>query len=431
MATTTTTHVTSTRSNTAGVVAARPILRVAVLGGGGPSTGLITQLLSARDICFARAVDLPARSSPDWKLSGFDVAVWADNGAGDSACESTGRRSLSDYIEALGELRIGVVVLTNRPEHFANVGVGFVCLPPDVTLDVLYGAIAAVRQCQPAMQAFCREITGMQRLHASLHRHFDAIDRELHLASRLQRDFMPRSIPADGPLTFSTFFRPCTWVSGDIFDIFRLDENHYGFYLADAVGHGVAAGLLTMYIKHAIKPKRIRPDGYDIVRPAEVLAALNDQLASQDLPDSQFITGWYGIINRNTLRLDYAVAGHPPPMLFDGSGFLGELHGEGSLLGLCPDQKFTDESITLKPGQRLVIYSDGLESIFIDHRPPMPGLPALRPGVSELLRGASMDVERRLTEILDTSPGGLSHADDASMVMLDIGLPWVSSETVH
>ncbi len=423
MATTTTTHIRTASGEPKTNPPGRPILRIAALGDTRPASRLIDQLLEERNACFTRTVDLPAGSARGWSLSGFDAAIWVDSGATDEPDGNSGRRRLSDDIEALGELQIGVVVLTSRPQRFSHVGVGFVCLPPDSSLDMLLGALTALRQCQPTMQAFATEIDGMQRLHNSLHRHFDSIDRELHLASRLQRDFLPRDLPVDGPLRFSAYFRPCTWVSGDIFDIFRLDETRYGFYLADAVGHGVAAGLLTMYIKHAIKPKRITPGGYELVPPSEVLSALNDQLAAQDLPDSQFITAWYGIVDRESLRLDYAVAGHPPPMLIDASGFAGELHGEGGLLGLAQGQKFTDQSLTLKPGRRIVVYSDGIEPLLIEDRPPLPQMPRLREGMLEMLRCEPDELRRRVTERLDALPGSLSQADDASMVLLDVSRP--------
>lgn len=420
MTITTTTQVRTGAGRSRATEPSRPILRVAVLGDYRPAEPLIRELLADRESFHTRTIDLPATPSSGWSLSGFDVAVWADHATAEIGKDDASKRRLSEIIEALGEVQIGVVVLTSRPERFAHIGVGFVCLPPTSSFDMLRGAMLALHQCQPTLQALARELSGMDRVHKSFQRHFDAIDRELHLASRLQRDFLPRELPEDGPLRFSAFFRPCGWVSGDIFDIFRLDETRYGFYLADAVGHGVAAGLLTMYIKHAIKPKRITQGGYELVAPSEVLAALNDQLASQDLPDSQFITAWYGIINRETLRLDYAVAGHPPPMLMDASGFVGELHGEGGLLGLSQGQKFTDETIQLKPGQRIIVYSDGVEALLIEDRPPLPEMPRLRDGMQEILRADPDALRRHIIDLLDTRPGSLFEADDSSMVLLDI-----------
>jgi sigma-B regulation protein RsbU (phosphoserine phosphatase) len=329
-------------------------------------------------------------------------------------------RAVESLLDRAPDFALGVVLLTPLRNPPGGVRPCVVQLRPDAGCEAILGAAAAVGQCRPLMVDHEKNISGMQKLHRSLHRHFNMLDRELQLASRLQQDFLPRELPRMGPVRFSTFFRPCTWVSGDIFDVFRLDDDHVGFYLADAIGHGVAAGLLTMYLKHAIRPKRLGSGGDELVPPGEVLAHLSDQLAAQQLPDSQFITGCYGIINARTLRLDYAVAGHPPPMLIEADGLRRELHGEGSLLGLSPGQSFTTESVTLHSGQRMLLYSDGLESVLIAHRPPIPQLPTLCGGMNALIAAPPDELAERLRRMLDNVPGGLSHADDVSYLVLDV-----------
>ncbi len=396
-----------------------PICRVAVLGSEPETARVVEALRTCAGWLSAEAIPGVTEASGP-RLEQFQAAVLVegddqgDGRGGDSAATTTAALAL------LKRIGLGAVVLADRAEAAADGKTGLVRLPSDCSAEMLHGALAALWQCRPVMQDVSKQLTGMQRLHESLHKHFDAIDRELRLASRLQRDFLPREIPQAGRVRFSTLFRPCTWVSGDIFDIFRLDEKRYGFYLADAVGHGVAAGLLTMYIKNAIKPKRILADGYELMRPSEVMSSLNDQLSAQDLPDSQFITGWYGVINVETLRLDYAIAGHPPPMLIDRGGLASELCGDGSLLGLLTGQRFSDETIQLKPGQRVVLYSDGLEPILIEERLPMPELPKLHGSASGLLTLPSEEMFSRIRALIDTAPGGLSHADDISMVVLDV-----------
>ena len=145
------------------------------------------------------------------------------------------------------------------------------------------------------------------------------------LASRLQRDFLPRNLPEIPGFKFATIYRPATWVSGDIYDIMRLDEEHVGFYVADAVGHGMPAALLTMFIKRALVTKRIRGNEYCLIEPGMALAQLNTDMVSQDLSNFQFATCCYGILNTKTLRLRVANAGHPPPMLINGDAQTSEL----------------------------------------------------------------------------------------------------------
>ena len=78
---------------------------------------------------------------------------------------------------------------------------------------------------------------------------------------------MSRRLPEVGPIRFGALYRPATWVSGDIYDVVRLDETHVGFYVADAVGHGMPAALLTMFIKKALLTKRILGHTYEILPP--------------------------------------------------------------------------------------------------------------------------------------------------------------------
>ncbi len=207
---------------------------------------------------------------------------------------------------------------------------------------------------------------------------------------------------------------------GDLFDIFEIDDRHIGFFLADVVGHGLAAGLLTMYIRHAIRPVCSRIGENKIRRPAEVLASLNDELAKEEFEDSQFITLWYGLLDTDTLRLDYASAGHPPPLMIRPAAQQRELHGGGGLLGLTGGQRFGNRSASLKPGDRLLLYSDGLDGVLIAHRPPIPAIPTLQAGLDSVLRSPAEEMIRELERRLDNAPGSLNKADDVSIVMLDI-----------
>ncbi|MBN2563205.1 MAG: serine/threonine-protein phosphatase [Phycisphaerae bacterium] len=396
-----------------------PIIHVALLGAKTTRPGVLNELIDAADWCVCEHVELSNEDRPS-AFRRFDVAVVADKGIARPRHAESRSAEQDRQLELLQRFSMGVLILSSRPWLFAGFGAGVVCLPPDASVDMIHGVLLALHRSRPVLRQIDKQVTNLNRLSQTLRREFEATDRELRLASRLQHDFLPRELPKDGPIRFVTLFRPCTWVSGDIFDIFRLDERHWGFYIADAVGHGVAAGLLTMYIKHAIRPKRIIENGYELVAPSEVMGMLNDQLAFQELPDSQFITGWYGLINTDTLELRYAVAGHPPPMLIDADGGIRELHADGCLLGLCGGQRFSDESVVLRPGERVMLYSDGLEGTLIARRPPLPQMPELMPGVAELLRLPAGDVINRLRDCLDSEPGSLSRADDVTVVLLDL-----------
>src|SRR5207237_29730 len=84
---------------------------------------------------------------------------------------------------------------------------------------------------------------------------YQQIDLELELARHIQESFLPRTLPELPQVRFAVKYRPCERVGGDFYDVFRLDEKHLGFYVADAMGHGVPASLPT----RSIDPSMVRP----------------------------------------------------------------------------------------------------------------------------------------------------------------------------
>ena len=193
------------------------------------------------------------------------------------------------------------------------------------------------------------------------------LDEELRLAARLQQDFLPRSLPEVGNVRFHTLFRPAGYVSGDLYDIMRLDERRVGFYIADAVGHGMPAALLTMFIKHALRTKEILAGGYRLLRPSEAMGRLNEAMLEQNLSHATFATALYGMIDCDSLEMTLARAGHPLPLILRGDGRLEPVESEGGLLGIFPGEQYADTTVQLQRGDRVILYSDGVEVAFNDH----------------------------------------------------------------
>lgn len=185
---------------------------------------------------------------------------------------------------------------------------------------------------------------------------------QLEMAGRVQRNFLPAHLPHTAHIRWATMFRPAEWVSGDIYDIARLDEDHIGFYLADAVGHSMPAALLTMFLKQATVMRQTIDNDYYIFKPWEVITSLNLRMSEQQLAGCLFATCFYGLLNINTLKLEYARAGHPYPILIR-NGERIQLETRGGLLGIFPEADFEQQSIQLLPGDKLFVYSDGAEPL--------------------------------------------------------------------
>jgi len=275
-------------------------------------------------------------------------------------------------------------------------------------LDSVQGEIDHLRQ----------EINVLRRRDETLNFYMHRLDEELRLAARLQQDFLPKVLPHIGPVQFHTLYRPAGYVSGDLYDVVRLDEKHLGFWMADAVGHGVPAALLTMFIKNAMVTKDIFEGGYRLLTPGQSLARLNEALVGQNLSQATFATAVYGQINIETLEVTYATAGHPNPILLSSDGGLQPLAGEGSLLGIFAGEVFEDCTVQLHPGDRLFLYSDGIEVAFSDDQ----YTDTLR-WRAELYARRGLTTEELLTDFsnhLDSENGSLAPKDDLTMVVVEI-----------
>lgn len=295
--------------------------------------------------------------------------------------------------------------------------------------------VASVDLPQPPISigaALDGQLAGMQSQIASLSEEIDALrkrdeavkfymhrlDEEMRLAARLQQDFLPKSLPEVGPVRFHTLFRPAGYVSGDLYDVMRLDERHVGFHIADAVGHGMPAALLTMFIKNALVTKEINPQGYRLLPPSETMSRLNEALVGQNLSYATFATAVYGMINTDTLKVSITRGGHPNPLILRADGSTETIQAEGSLLGIFEGEVFTQGEAQLYPGDRLMLFSDGIEVAFSDDKEL--DTDRWRRELEERRHLSSKEIIESLTFHLDNQYGSLTPKDDLTIILADI-----------
>ncbi len=190
----------------------------------------------------------------------------------------------------------------------------------------------------------------------------DNLSEQLSVAGIVQRDFLPTQVPNTDRVQWAVTFLPAEWVSGDIYDIVRIDEQHIGFYIADVVGHGIPAALLTIFLKQALVMRETTEESYRIISPAEVMRNLNVRMTGQKLSGYQFATCCYCLLNTKTLQLTYARAGHPYPILIKAQQPPQQLEIRGSLLGIFDQAEYLQQTVQLQAGDKLLLYSDGAES---------------------------------------------------------------------
>jgi sigma-B regulation protein RsbU (phosphoserine phosphatase) len=290
--------------------------------------------------------------------------------------------------------------------------------PQESNSSVSENTVAQIQALRNEVTALMAEVNLLRRKGDTLNFHMSRLDEELRLAARLQQDFLPKSMPQVGRIHFHTLFRPAGYVSGDFYDVMRLDEENVGFYIADAVGHGVPAALLTMFIKHALLTKQITKTGYRLLTASETMARLNDTLMEQNLSAATFATALYGTINTRSLEFTFARGGHPHPVLLRADGRVETLESEGGLLGVFPGETFNQHTVQLSPGDRLLLFTDGIEVCFSDDLESNK-----QRWRDELNARRALPAEQLLTEfaeLIDQECGSLSPKDDLTVIVVEV-----------
>jgi sigma-B regulation protein RsbU (phosphoserine phosphatase) len=289
---------------------------------------------------------------------------------------------LGRILESLERDNIGTIVLTQRVEQ--PVASSRLSSPGDtfstdsasesVSLDDLWSQISmnlAYRKrlnpgiaVKPPAMANRSEKSRNSRLAGQSQTPDDLVDsltEQLRLAGLVQRDFLPSHLPNSSDVRWAVTFLPAEWVSGDIYDVARIDEQHMGFYLADAVGHSMPAALLTIFIKQALAMRETVGNTYRIFAPAEVMKNLNLRMTGQKLSGYQFATCCYCLLNVKTRQLTVARAGHPYPILLRHGQPPQQIQTRGALLGIFENAEFLQQTVQLQAGDRILLYSDGAE----------------------------------------------------------------------
>ena len=191
------------------------------------------------------------------------------------------------------------------------------------------------------------------------------IERQLTLASAVQRRMQPSDPPVLAPLDVAAKSEPSSMVGGDIYDVFERAGHGgapgMGLVIGDVVGKGLPAALLMSAVRAGLRAHANSPDPLD-----EVMSRANRDMCRDTLPN-EFTTLWYGSVDPGTLELSYCSAGHEPPLLVrpvPGEPVTGAhvrpLKTGGLVIGVLPEEVYETETVQLEPGDVLVAYTDGL-----------------------------------------------------------------------
>ena len=190
------------------------------------------------------------------------------------------------------------------------------------------------------------------------------IEQDLEVAARIQQSVLPAHQQRHQDYFSDWIFLPSAWVSGDIFNVFPLD-NHLGFYCVDVSGHGVGAAMMSIAVARqflhgrAVERFLFTADN-EVASPAEVVRILNGRFCSDEVEIVSYFTMIYGVIDLATGEGRLCQAGHPTPFIVTQEGEARTVGNGGAPVGLMPDLCWTDVNFSLAAGERLCLFSDGI-----------------------------------------------------------------------
>ena len=296
-------------------------------------------------------------------------------------------------------------------------GVATAVMPRAMTTDELTGHIKALCEVRQPMREMREELDRLRQRDVELTSSARRFDEQLQLASQIQRDLLP-DVPVDTwPLSIRTLYLPAERVSGDMYDVSRLDEDRLSFAVADATGHGLPAALLTVFIQNALSGKEVRGDSVHVVAPDELLGRLNDELLRTNLTECQFLTALHAIFDQKSGEIRWARAGAPYPILIRADGSARQLVSVGGLVGIFEDQEFEVVSTQLASGDTLLLYTDGLEAILAKTMGIFEGADILKSRWLAMLVELGVDAAfEQVREWAEMLPDDAWHKDDITAI---------------
>ena len=179
------------------------------------------------------------------------------------------------------------------------------------------------------------------------------IDEELRTAYTIQSRLLPAELPSTDRYCFAGTNKPCKTVSGDYYDVVVRPDGRIYFVIADVAGKGITAALVMASLATAFSIfTRSDPSPADLVRD------LNLTLAPKTSP-SKFATVVAGVLHPDTGAIEYANAGHVPPLVVTAKG-VDVLGSTDVVIGLFPQAKYRTQTTQLDPGDSLVLFTDGV-----------------------------------------------------------------------
>jgi sigma-B regulation protein RsbU (phosphoserine phosphatase) len=262
-----------------------------------------------------------------------------------------------------------------------------------------------------------RQLTrSLQRLNGELMAKQARLEEDLRAAADIQRALMPRARQPLPGFFVAWRFVPCSTVGGDIFNVHCLEGSYAAVYMLDVSGHGVPSAMVTVSVARTLSPDGGVVMHEGVASPWEVMRELEHEYPFERF--ERFFTVSYLVVEMKSGHVRYTSAAHPPPLLIPSEGAPRLLTEGGPLLGLGAVEELEEGEVTLSPGDRLVLYTDGAFEL-TDPSGALFGLERLHDLIAQ---HRHLDVEHlcdRVLQVLDDYRGDAPAEDDITLLVLE------------
>jgi serine phosphatase RsbU (regulator of sigma subunit)/CHASE2 domain-containing sensor protein len=275
----------------------------------------------------------------------------------------------------------------------------------------VYTYFSSFREQEEIIKVQERETLELRKREASL----VAIEKEIQVARAIQEHLLPKTMPDIPGFDIYGINLPARGVSGDLFDFMEIKPGYWAITIADVSGKGISASLLMTAAQSILRAEaQASADG--VPKCTDIMRATNSLLHAITDP-ARFVTMFYSILDVENRRLQFVNAGHNPPIVIAPDQTANLLEAGDIILGMMPDFEFNAHSLVLSPGQKILLYTDGVVEAS-DEKADLYGESRLLSFVSENGRLSAKAFTERLLSDVTTFCGDAEQADDITVVVL-------------
>lgn len=237
------------------------------------------------------------------------------------------------------------------------------------------------------------------------------IQKEMKLAAQIQEELLPTSPPQFAHYQLAGKSIPAQSVGGDYFDFIPVDDKKLAICLGDVSGKGLPAAMLMANLQATLRGQTLVANS-----PKQCIERSN-KLLLQSTSDEKYATLFYGILDTETNNFSYTNAGHNPPLVISKDGSVRLLRTGGIMVAMMDNFPFEEETLELKPGDTLVLYSDGITEAINDKEDEF-GEGRLTELLKKSAQRPAEEMIASVVEAVNKHAGNMPQADDMTMVIL-------------